>query len=550
MNTAQREKLEAQFEEWNRFDSPGCAVGIYREGETVYQAGFGMAHLEHGVRINPSTVFHIASLSKQFTAMAIGLLAREERISLEDELRKYLPELQAASGVTFRHVIHHTSGLRDQWDLLRLGGWRHADLKTNGDILRLAANQRELNFPPGTRFQYINTGYTLMGIVIERVTGKSLREYADEQIFKPLGMHATFFQDDHQQIIRNRAQAYSPDGDGNLKINVPDYETVGPTGLLSTVEDLALWERNFLFPIVGDEDFITEMLTPGLLNEGRSTSYGFGLLRGSYRGLETIEHAGGDAGFRAHFLRFPDERLAVAVFCNLSEMRPELLARRVAGVCLEGRFNGANPSEEKPSLSSRAAGTLAHSAGLLENKHGLYKDSLSGTTCRIELREDNLFLVAAGGGEYPLVPVGKEHFRFLNVEEAECIFEPADNEQPTRMIVKYAGQETARCERADDEELARASKPTEYTGRYYSDELEVQFVVEWEGETLRLRRAKFSPAILRPISEDEFSATGEGIHLHFVREESGRISGLRVNTERAWNISFARLKGQEVCSPL
>lgn len=543
MNTAQREKIDALFGEWDHPDGPGCAVGVYRDGEAIHQAGYGMAHLEHGVPVTPSTVFHVASLSKQFTATAVGLLARSGRISLDDELKKYLPELRAADGVTFRHAIHHTSGLRDQWDLLRLGGWRPADLKTDADILHLAARQRELNFPPGSRFQYINTGYTLMGIAVGRVTGASLREYADEHIFQPLGMRATFFHDDHRMIIKDRAQAYSPDGGGELKINVPDYETVGPTGLLSTVEDFARWERNFLSPAVGDQDFITQMLTPGLYSEGRSSGYGFGLLRGNYRGLDTVEHAGGDAGFRAHFLRFPGERLAVAVFCNLSEMRPELLARRVADVCLEGRFADGDAGEERPAVTSRAAGTLAHSAGLLENKHGLYRDSLSGTTCRIELREDRLFLVAAGGGEYELAPAGREHFRFLNVEEAECVFEPAGAGQPARMIVKYAGQETARCERAGDEELVQGWRPEEYAGRYHSDELEVQYVVECAGETLSLRRPKFRPAVLRPVSEDEFSAEGEGIQLRFEREGGGRIAGLRVSAERAWNVSFARVEG-------
>ena len=338
MSVSWEEQLDHLFANWNTSDSPGCAIGVYQEGETVYKRGYGIAHLEHGIAITPSTVFHIASLSKQFTAMAMGLLARSGHISLDDDIRKYIPELQINSAITFRQIIHHTSGLRDQWDMLRLGGWRDADIKTNGDILRLAASQKEMNFAPGTRFQYINTGYTLMGIAIKRITGKSLREYTDENIFEPLGMRSTFFHDDYGKIVKNRAQAYSRDKSGQLRIDMPAYETVGPTNLFSTVEDFGHWERNLLSPTVGDEDFIKQMLTPGSLDNGQPVSYGFGFITGNYRGLETAEHAGGDAGYRAYFLRFPEERFAVAIFSNFSEVNPGQLAHEVADICLAERF--------------------------------------------------------------------------------------------------------------------------------------------------------------------------------------------------------------------
>jgi CubicO group peptidase (beta-lactamase class C family) len=542
MNDFSHEQLDSLFAAWADDESPGCAVGVYLEGDVLYKCGYGSANLEHGIPITPSTVFHVASLSKQFTAAAIGLLARSGRLSLDDDIRRYVPELPDGPAITFRHIIHHTSGLRDQWDLLRLGGWRHADLKTTDDILRLAAQQTDLNFPTGTRFQYINTGYTLMGIAIGRVTGLSLREYTEESIFRPLGMHETFFQDDHQRIIRNRAQAYARGDDGHLRIDVPAYETVGPTGLFSTVEDFARWERNFLSPTVGDEEFVRQLHSPGTLADGKRTSYGFGLISGRYRGLEIAEHAGGDAGYRAHFLRFPGERFAVAVFSNFSELKPGQLARKVADICLAGRFPAEHSDEQElTAWGGRAAGHYAPPAQDLESKCGSYRDDLSGMTCRIEDRGGRLFLVSAEGGEYELTPAGDGRFRFLEVD-AECLFKPPDGDRPARMIVSYAGEVTGDCERiGDDEEPDSERQLADYAATYQSDELDCRYVIEAANDRLMLRRAKFGACALVSIRRDEFSCRHEGLHIRFVRDEDGEVNGFVLSAERVWNIRFTRL---------
>jgi CubicO group peptidase (beta-lactamase class C family) len=542
MNAFSHEQIDSIFAAWDNNESPGCAVGIYSEGDVVYKRGYGSANLEHGIPITPSNVFHVASLSKQFTAMSALLLARSGGISLDDHIRRYIPELPPDQVITFRHIIHHTSGLRDQWDLLHLAGWRYADLKTTGDILRLAARQRELNFQTGTRFQYINTGYTLMGIAIERATGLSLSRYAEENIFKPLGMHDTFFQDDHQRIIRNRAQAYSRGVDGHLRIDVPAYETVGPTGLFSTIEDFAHWERNFLSPTVGDEESVRQMHSPGMLADGKQTSYGFGLISGGHRGLEIAEHAGGDAGYRAHFLRFPGERFAVAVFANFSEIKPGQLARQVADICLAGRFP-AETSDDKESTTwgGRAAGYYAPSAQDIERRCGFYRDALSGMTCRIEVREGRFFLVSSEGGEYELAQMEGERFRFTDTD-AECLFKPATEDQPARMLVYYAGQETGDCERiGDNEEPDSDWQFAEYAAAYQSDELDCQYVIELSNDRLILQRAKLGACALVSLRRDEFSCQREGLNIRFVRDENGTVNGFVLSAERVWNVRFVRL---------
>jgi CubicO group peptidase (beta-lactamase class C family) len=538
MNDAWREQIDRLFSSWNRPDSPGGALGIYQDGELIYARGYGAANLENAVPITPATVFHVASLSKQFTAMAVGLLARAGRLSLQEDIRRYVPELPEGPAITFRHIIHHTSGMRDQWDLLRLAGWRAADLKTTGDILWLASRQKEQNFPPGTRFQYSNIGYTLMAIAVERITGLSLQEYAEETIFKPLGMRHTCFQDDHRRLVRGRALAYSREAGGPWKLNIPAYETIGPTGLLSTVEDFAFWERNFLSPTVGDEDFIQQLLRPGTFDDGRPLSYGFGHILGQYRGLAVAEHAGGDAGFSSYYLRFPEQRFAVAIFCNSAEMRPGPLTRQIADLLLADHFKeGPTSDRHPPSWAGRAAGATESSE--FEAVTGLYRDQWSGTTLGVESRGGKIFLVPSTGGTYELLPAGPGCLRFPDVD-AQCQFTPAEGRTPARMKVTHAGQTTAVCERIEVAERGPESL-AEYAGTYWSEELGVHYTLAVAGGALILRRVKFADARIQFTSEDDGSTrSGDGVHLRFVRDGHNRITGLRLSAERAWNIHFVR----------
>lgn len=327
-------RIDSIFADWDRPDSPGCALGISRHGELIYARGYGMSDLEHDIPITPSSIFHVASVSKQFAAMAVAMLAREGRLSLDEDVRTYLPELHDfGATITIRHLIHHTSGLRDHWDLLSLAGWRAHDLKTEGDVFALAIRQRDLNFEPGTEHLYSNTGYALLAIIVRRVTGQSLREWTDANIFQPLGMEDTHFHDDYGMIVSNRTSGYSRGPHGRLRISNPAYEIVGPTSLFTTIEDLARWDANFDHRRVGG-DVIDEMHTRGVLKDGSEIPYAYALAHGQHRGLPTVSHSGADAGYRAHFLRFPDQQLTITTLCNLSTIDPARLATKVADVVL------------------------------------------------------------------------------------------------------------------------------------------------------------------------------------------------------------------------
>ncbi|MGD8700669.1 MAG: serine hydrolase domain-containing protein, partial [Gemmatimonadales bacterium] len=347
---AQVERLEARvdsvFAQYDNTRSPGCALGVIRDGQFIFKRGYGMANLEYGISNSPSTVFRIGSTSKQFTAAAIALLAADGELSLDDDIRRFLPEMRDyGTPVTIRHLLHHTSGVRDYLMLMNLAGRRGDDWYTDDDVVAMVARQRELNFEPGERMLYSNSGYFLLSQVVKRASGMSLREYAAERIFGPLGMEHTHFHDDHSEIVANRASGYAPAEGGGFRISMTTLDMVGDGGVFTTVEDLFHWDQNFYDPKVGGQGLIDQILTRGVLNNGDTLDYALGLGHAVYRGLQVVRHGGAFVGFRAEMMRFPSERFTVICLCNLSAAPPWRLAERVADIYLEDRLE---PVEEEP----------------------------------------------------------------------------------------------------------------------------------------------------------------------------------------------------------
>jgi CubicO group peptidase (beta-lactamase class C family) len=280
----------------DRTNAPGCAVGVGQNGAVAYERGYGMSDLQHGLAITPTSIFHVASISKQFAAAAVGMLAEENRLSLDDDVRKYVPEVpDHGHRITIRQLIHHTSGLRDQWSLLAYGGWRADDVINEQDVLDIVGRQQSLNFVPGAEYLYSNTGYTLLGVIVKRVTGMSLRQFTSERFFVPLGMTRTHFHDDHTMVVPDRTSAYEPRAGGGWSISIPVFDTYGATSLFATPRDLLTWMAQLDKPSATSATLVTQMQTPGVLTDGTSTNYGFGLSVGRYRGLRVVGHSGADA---------------------------------------------------------------------------------------------------------------------------------------------------------------------------------------------------------------------------------------------------------------
>ena len=325
--------VDSIFAPYASRQSPGCAVGVTRRGALVLSRGYGMADLEHDTPITPTTRFYIASLSKQFTAMSIILLAQDGRLSLDDSIQKWVPEVPSfGAKITLRHLLQHTSGLRDYFTLLALSGWPTDGQLSEQQLLSLVSRQKSLNFNPGDEFLYSNTGYALLAIVVKRVSGKPLSQYAAENIFKPLGMMNSMFRDDHTMLVPHRALGYQLVG-STYHISQPQFDVVGDGGVYSTVEDLAKWDANFRTGKVGGKQAISLLQTPGKLNDGQPIPYALAVSVGEFHGLKTFSHSGSYGGYRSNFLRVPDRNVSVITLCNTSDV-PNTIAEQVASVVL------------------------------------------------------------------------------------------------------------------------------------------------------------------------------------------------------------------------
>ena len=550
--TAQRDGLEprvdAIFAPWTERNTPGCSVAVMRGGELLFAKGYGAANLEYDIPITPSTVFHVASVSKQFTALALALLVAEGKVSWDDDIRRYAPELpDFGSPITLRQLAHHTSGIRDQWALLQMAGWRWGgDVIRQADVLDLLSRQTALNFPPGSDYVYSNSGYTLLAVVIERVSGQTLPEFTARRLFRPLGMAHTAFRDDHTMLVRNRAYAYARDGFGNYRLSIPDFAIAGATSLFTTVEDLARWNRNFGTGEVGGRDVLRQLAEPGALDDGSRLSYAFGLAHGAHRGRRTIGHGGTDAGYRSEFLRFPDEDVAVAVLCNSGTADPGRLAREVADIFLPPPGTAdvflpppgiAEPERETARGSATEHGTTRASGRTGDairpaDLAGYYRRSGNDVPLRVVARGDELALVA-GGVEQPLRRLSGGRFALGGA--TEVTFTPADGGErltlrvgdPTRPVYSRAAPV-----RPEPDALAA------YAGSYYSDDLAVDYTFRVENERLVLWNRKLGRIPLTPTFSDGFY--GANWYFTFRRDDAGAVTGFTVSTSRAWNIPFRK----------
>src|SRR5215813_10335805 len=328
-------KVDAVFAQYEKADSPGCALGVIKDGKLLYSRGYGMANLEHNIPNGPKMAYDIGSTSKQFTAAGILLLAQQGKLSLDDDVRKHIPELPAyQKPITIRHLLHHTSGLRDYLTLFSLAGVNFDDTTTEKDALDIIARQKGLNFTPGDEWLYSNSGYFLLSIVIKRASGKSFAEFAKENIFDPLGMKHTLILDNHKKIVPMRATGYSPNPHGGFQIEMSNFEQTGDGAVQTTIEDLYLWDQNFYEPKVGGKALLEQMHAVGALNNGEKHDYGSGLFINEYKGLRRVSHGGSWAGYRAELARFPDQKFSVACLCNLGATNPSALAMKVADLYL------------------------------------------------------------------------------------------------------------------------------------------------------------------------------------------------------------------------
>jgi len=512
-------KIDSIFRPWDNTNSPGCAIAILKDGNIIYEHGYGMSNLEYNIAITPRSVFHVASISKQFTAAAIQKLVLEGKLSLNDDIRKFIPELPDFGHViTIANLMHHTSGLRDQWDLQALAGWRETDVITEGDIMEMAKRQRGLNFTPGSDYLYCNTGFTLLGIIVKRVTGVSLRNYADSVFFKPLGMSSTIFHSDHSEIVANRTSAYEETADHRWAISIPVFDNYGATSLFTTVEDLAKWDENFYTHRVGGDAFIRAMLEPGVLNDGQTQTYASGLAIGEYRGNKIVEHAGADAGYRADFLRFPDRHFSVIVLANLANINPSRLCRQVANLFL-------------PVSTGDVTKVVLLDSAVASKWAGRYYDEVSKAQAEISAEpiadRPNATLKNYGGD---LRTLSSSDF----VDAGGARFAFSDSAGVVRLVVRSSGMLDRHFLKLAPVAVGSV-RFADLSGVYHCDDLATDVVISSNDRALLVKLPRQEEMELSPLGLDSF---GGNFIVEFLRDKRRRVTGFLLSTGRSRDIPF------------
>jgi CubicO group peptidase (beta-lactamase class C family) len=526
-----QQMVDQLFADYDKPGSPGCALGVIRNGDFVYRKGYGAGSLELGVPLSSQSVFYMGSVSKQFTAASVVLAAEQGFLSLDDDIRKYIPELpDYGEPITLREMLHHTSGLREYETLEVLSGQSDLDVHPTSELLDLIARQKALNFEPGAEHEYSNTNYFLLAEVVKRATKKPLSVFAAENIFHPLDMAHTRFYDDSSVVVPGRVPAYDAGANGIFLVDwSTNFDRVGAGGLLSSVDDLLLWDRNFYHNHLGTGTLIKEMETRGVLNDGTQIPYMLGLSEGTYRGVPTIEHAGGHFGYSTDLLRFPQQHFTVACLCNVASADPATLARSVAAVYLKSLLQAPSVSTQPPGTDitfdpARFAGTYRNA-----RTHSMRSVAVTGGSLTV------------GGEAYDRV--GTNVFKTPGPEGSIVVFEGSKGEE--KLTLSKVSEIWFTGSRINAPNINETTL-TDYAGTYTSAELNATYKIAVENGSLTLRTNGNSALKLKPSARDEFvsGSLPEIAYLAvvFQRSDNDRVSGLTLFSIGVRNLKFDKSK--------
>ncbi len=528
-------KIDNLFKKWNNPNSPGCAVAVVKDQKNIYEKGFGSANLQYKIPITSDTVFAGASISKQFTAFAIALLVKKGEINLNDNIKKYLPWLpNIAENITVKNLIYHTDGLRDQWDLLTFAGWNlYTDIATNKDIVNLVKMQRKLNFIPGTEYLYGNTGYTLLAQIVEKVSGESFPGFCNMNIFTPLGMKHTFFNNNCKRVITNLAESYTQKNKKKYNRSPYNISTYGATGLYTTLEDMIKWSNNFYSHKVGGIKIFNLITKSGLLKSGKSINYGFGLEIKKYKGHNYIAHAGADAGYNNYFITFPKENISIVILSNISTINASVLAFKIADFLI-------------PSIKDKNKKLSCTDKNInYKNLTGYFYSRETGTELRVTSENNNLYAELLGQ-KFKLMNIKNEVFIVAQIPSVSFKFDKNGN------ILEYNNNLegiSINLKKVGEANL-KLDKQRDYTGKYYCPELNVTYQIKDSCNKLTMLRPRFIESQLTPVFKDYFSANngfwGMPYSVVFNKNNKGEIIGFNISTSivtnRVRNLYFEKIK--------
>jgi CubicO group peptidase (beta-lactamase class C family) len=508
---------DSVFAEWNSTRTPGCAVGVEREGKVLLTRGYGMADLESGRPITPETIFESGSVAKQFTATAVVLLALDGKLNLDDPVRRYLPEMpEYDRPITIRHLLTHTSGIREWSSLVAAAGWpRGTRTHRQTDLLDIVFRQKALNYQVGEYYSYTNSGYAIAMTLVERVSGKSFQEFTRERIFGPLGMAHTQWRDDFTRLVPGRAQAYTPESDG-WHLAMPFEDVVGPGGLLTTVGDWLIWNEALANRTLGAAwaDSLTRRMR---LTSGREIEYALGLFITSYRGVPEIWHDGSTAGYSTFLTRFPDRgNLSIAVLCNSTRGNATSYAHQLADRLI--RNLPPSPALDTTRVDSAAFARYA----------GVYRNDRYGAP---------LVVGASMAARLRALPGGW----FWNANGTRWFFDAGPGGRPVALRVAQPDGDTVRFSYVAERSWTPTREELQaFEGTYHSDEVGATYTVKIVGDTLTLSPRAGMVIPLRPIYPDAFGVRG-GV-VRFTRDRRGAVTVMHSSDSRVWGLVVPRVR--------
>ena len=529
-------KIDSLFTKWSTENSPGCTVGIVRNDSLIYAKGYGIANLEYAIPNKPETIFHMASISKQFTAWSIMLLATQGKLSLEDDIRKYLPWFpDLKKKITIRHLLNHTSGIRDQWQLLAISGTRLDDVITQEQIVKILSKQKALNFNPGEKYSYSNSGFTMLAEIVKSVTGQTLRKFTDSAIFKPLGMNHTHFHDDYTEIEKNRSYSYDRTDSAHFTNSILSYSNAGATSLFTNIPDMSKWVMHFDDTKPANQQLIAMLTQKAKLNSGKELSYACGIAVDTYKGWRQYSHGGADAGYRTYLSVFPDLKMGFIVFSNLGDFDAGGKAYAIAGLFIKDTLQ--KKEAEKKELRDSAAAVLKDTVqwkkytGNYIGEDGLpFSFDIKHRQLHYRIYDESNFLIKDAKDTFSIPAAANIKFVFgIKAKDTTCDVTTPDQVFHLTKYVKDTSQ--------TDKTLQT------YTGTYYCAELDCKYGIILKDHHLILTNAKYNDAKLTLVNKDHLINDNWWInHLMLTRDSKNGITGFEVNSGRIMHLKFTKIE--------
>ena len=530
-------KVDRLFAKWNRSDAPGFAVGIVHDGKLVHSKGYGMANLDHAIPIDATTVFELGSVTKSFTTACIALLLDDGAVKLDDDVRKYVSELPKVDPpIKVRHLLRCESGYRDYYISLQFAGWNVLDAWTKEDVLQLITAQTRFDFQSGKRFAYSNSDFFLLALIVERATGKSMADFAEKRLFRPLKMSGTYYATDPTIVVRKRATGYQRHWrTGTYNKFELRSGTIGPFGLKTTIEDLYRWDQNCYDNKLAAGPHFKEFLKTGCLIGNRFCLESFP--EKSYRGADRYWYTGGIPGAMAQFIRYPKHNLAIILLSNLSERavwsKMTESSKRIADLYLADQLapKPQKPPRSQPAIVNVPVEELRKLTGSYRRTDGMEQ----GFVVKVSIQKERLVLTNHFGRKTPLSAISSTQFR-PSKSESDLTFEFSLNDGERSALTIKAGSNAGRRYEAIAVATPTQKQLAAYVGRFYSPELLTTYFISVKNDRLFLRinnrrKEELAPTILDEFVPKDRPTTDEGRVFQFSQHDKGKATRLRV---RLW----------------